>query len=195
MITVLSIFGTRPEAIKMAPVVHRLAEHPDRIRSVVAVTGQHRQMLDQVLELFAIRPDFDLDVMRPDQTLAGLTARLFAEVDRVIGEVRPDWVLAQGDTTTVFVAAMVAFYHRVRFGHVEAGLRTGDKWRPFPEEINRRVADLVADAYFAPTERARQVLLHEGCREQNIRRDRQHRHRRAARCGIEAVRLVFRPPG
>jgi len=161
-LTVLCIFGTRPEAIKMAPVVRRLAGHPGRLRLVVAVTGQHRQMLDQVLDLFAIRPDFDLEVMRPEQSLAGLTAMLFSRLDGLLAEVRPDWVLAQGDTTTVMVAALVAFYRRVRFGHVEAGLRTGDKRRPFPEEINRRIADLVADAYFAPTERARRALLAEG---------------------------------
>src|SRR5487761_2761449 len=160
---VLSVFGTRPEAVKMAPVVGALALHPDRVRSVVVVTAQHRRMLDQVLDEFRIRPDFDLDVMRPDQSLAGLTAALFTGLDRVLAEVRPDWVLAQGDTTSAFAASMTAYYHGVRFGHVEAGLRTGDKRRPFPEEINRRIADLVADAHFAPTERARQALLREGC--------------------------------
>jgi UDP-N-acetylglucosamine 2-epimerase (non-hydrolysing) len=129
----------------------------------VCVTGQHRQMLDPVLALFGIRPDCDLNLMRPNQTLPGLTAALFEGLDRVAQEERPDWVLAQGDTTTVLVASLISYYHRIRFGHVEAGLRTGDKHRPFPEEINRRVADLVADAYFAPTERARQVLLTEGC--------------------------------
>ena len=168
MLTVLSVFGTRPEAIKMAPVVRELAKHPGRCRSVVAVTGQHRQMLDQVLELFRITPDHDLDVMRPDQTLSGLTATLFTEVDRLMDGVRPDWVLAQGDTTTVMVVALVAFYRRVRFGHVEAGLRTGDRQHPFPEEINRRVADLVADLYFAPTGRAREALLREGCPEGSV---------------------------
>jgi UDP-N-acetylglucosamine 2-epimerase len=167
-ITVLSVIGTRPEAIKMAPVVRKLAEHPDRVRSLVAVTGQHRELLDQALTLFSIRPDFDLDVMRPGQSLSGLTAALFGGLDGLIEEVRPDWVLAQGDTTTVFVTAMVAFYRQTRFGHIEAGLRTGDRRRPFPEEVNRRVADLVADAYFAPTERARHMLVAEGCPEPDV---------------------------
>lgn len=168
MLTVLSVFGTRPEAIKMAPVVRELARHPTQVRSLVCSTGQHREMLDQVLDLFAIEPDYDLELMRPDQNLSQLTARLFEGLDRVMADVRPDWVLAQGDTTTVFVAGMVAFYRGARFGHVEAGLRTGDKRRPFPEEINRRLADIVADAYFAPTERARQALLSEGCRAEQV---------------------------
>jgi UDP-N-acetylglucosamine 2-epimerase len=119
-------------------------------------------MLDQVLALFEIRPDYDLNVMRPDQSLSGLTSVLFSGLDPIVRELKPDWVLAQGDTTTVLVASMVAFYNRARFGHLEAGLRTGDKHHPFPEEINRRVADVIADAFFAPTERARQALLQEG---------------------------------
>jgi UDP-N-acetylglucosamine 2-epimerase len=163
MITVLSVLGTRPEAIKMAPVVKELGRYPDAIRSVVCSVGQHRQMLDQVLDLFAIVPDYDLNVMTTDQRLSGLTARLFAAMEDVFTEVQPHWVLAQGDTTTVFVAAMQAFYHGAAFGHVEAGLRTGDKRQPFPEEINRRIADLVADLYFAPTAHAREALLAEGC--------------------------------
>jgi UDP-N-acetylglucosamine 2-epimerase len=145
----------------MAPVIKELGRHPDRVRSLVCSTGQHRQMLDQVLELFQVKPDYDLDLMRPNQSLSQITADLFTGLDPVIREARPDWVLAQGDTTTVFVAAMVAFYHRVPFGHVEAGLRTGDRARPFPEEVNRRLADVVADAYFAPTQTARQALLRE----------------------------------
>ncbi len=168
MLVVLNVIGTRPEAIKMAPVIRRLAHEPGRVRSLVAVTGQHRQLLDQVLPLFGIAPDFDLDVMRPDQGLAGLTAALLGGLDRVVDQARPDWILAQGDTTTVLAAALVAFYRGVRFGHVEAGLRTGDRRRPFPEEINRRVADLVADAYFAPTERARQTLRAEGVPDRDI---------------------------
>ena len=168
MVTVLSIIGTRPEAIKMAPVVRELQRHPDRVRSVVCATGQHRQMLDQVLDLFQIRPEFDLDLMQPNQSLSALTAALLKGLDGVIDEVHPDWVLAQGDTTTVMVAAIVAYYHNVRFGHVEAGLRTGDKRRPFPEEINRRLADVVSDAFFAPTERARQALLREGTNDTDI---------------------------
>jgi UDP-N-acetylglucosamine 2-epimerase (non-hydrolysing) len=125
-------------------------------------------MLDQVLDLFGIVPDFDLKLMQPDQCLASLTAGLFTSLDRVVGEVGPDWVLAQGDTTTVLVSAIVAYYHRRKFGHVEAGLRTGDRFRPFPEEVNRRLADAVADAHFAPTERARGALLGEGIPDRQI---------------------------
>lgn len=168
MLTVLSIFGTRPEAIKMAPVVKELQRRSDTVRSLVCVTGQHREMLDQVLKLFAIQPDFDLNLMRPNQTLAGLTASLFEGLERVLVETKPDWIVAQGDTTTVMVASLMAHYHRIRFGHVEAGLRTGDKFRPFPEEANRRIADLLADAYFAPTEQSRQALLKEEVDSKNI---------------------------
>jgi UDP-N-acetylglucosamine 2-epimerase (non-hydrolysing) len=162
MLNVLSILGTRPEAIKMAPVISELERFPDRIRSRVCVTGQHRELVDQVLDLFRIRPNFDLDLMRPDQSLAQLTAALFQGIDGVVALCRPDWILAQGDTTTVMVTALVAFYHRVRFGHIEAGLRTGDLNHPYPEEMNRRVADSVADLMFAPTEQNRQTLLREG---------------------------------
>jgi UDP-N-acetylglucosamine 2-epimerase len=168
MITVLSVFGTRPEAIKMAPVIKELARYPAEIRSVVCSVGQHRQMLDQALAPFAIVPDYDLNVMQVGQGLPQLTARLFSALDGVIEEVKPDWVLAQGDTTTVFVAAMEAFYHQTAFGHVEAGLRTGDNRHPFPEEVNRRIADLVADVYFAPTSHAREALLSEGCAAEDI---------------------------
>ncbi len=162
MLTVLSVIGTRPEAIKMAPVIRALEARSDRVRSVVCITGQHREMLDQVLSAFAITPDIDLDLMAPDQSLAALTAALFGALDPIVADVRPDWVLAQGDTTTVLAASLVAFYRRVPFGHVEAGLRTGDRLQPFPEEVNRRIADMVADLYFAPTARCRQALLAEG---------------------------------
>lgn len=162
MIKVLSVFGTRPEAIKMAPVVNALAERPDTIDSYVCSTGQHREMLAQVLNLFEITPDFNLNVMQPNQTLTSLTANLLTAFDEVIQTLQPDWVLAQGDTTTVMVAALLAHYHRIKFGHVEAGLRTGDKFRPFPEEANRRLADALADAYFAPTQHSRAALLDEG---------------------------------
>ena len=168
MLTVLSIVGTRPEAVKMAPVIQELAKHGDRVKSVVCATAQHRQMLDQVMSIFGLTADIDLDVMRPDQTLSRLTAALFEGVDDVVRKVKPDWVLAQGDTTTVMVASLVAFYHRIRFGHVEAGLRTGDLLRPFPEEMNRRVADIVASAYFAPTQHSRRALLAEGCDDARI---------------------------
>ena len=162
MKTILCIIGTRPEAIKMAPVVREIRRHPDALRAVVCSTGQHGSMLNQVFELFNIQPDIDLALMRPDQSLSALTARLITGLDETIEKLKPDWVLAQGDTTSVLAAALVSFYRGVKFGHVEAGLRTGDKHRPFPEEINRRVADLIADAYFAPTEQARATLLQEG---------------------------------
>jgi UDP-N-acetylglucosamine 2-epimerase (non-hydrolysing) len=166
-IKVLSIFGTRPEAVKMAPVVQELARSPD-FSSYVCVTAQHRQMLDQVLNLFKIRPDYDLDLMQPGQSLAGLTSRVFSHLDPVLADLRPDWVLVQGDTTTVLVAALCAYYHQIKVGHVEAGLRTGDKFQPFPEEINRRVAGVVADLHFAPTARSRQNLLLENVPENQI---------------------------
>lgn len=158
---VLSIFGTRPEAVKMAPIVRALQNTPG-IRSRVCVTAQHRQMLDQVLEVFQIQPDVDLDLMRPGQALAQITAAIFTHLDPVLKEYHPDWVLVQGDTTTVMATALLAYYNRIRVGHVEAGLRTGDKWQPFPEEVNRRVAGVVADLHFAPTEWSRQNLLNEG---------------------------------
>ena len=144
----------------MAPVVQALAQTPG-VEPLVCVTAQHRQMLDQVLNLFGIVPDIDLDLMRPDQSLAQLTAAVFTHLDPVLARVKPDWVLIQGDTTTVMAAAILAYYHQIRVGHVEAGLRTSDKWQPFPEEINRRVATVVTDLHFAPTEWARQNLLHE----------------------------------
>jgi UDP-N-acetylglucosamine 2-epimerase (non-hydrolysing) len=162
MIKVLSVIGTRPEAVKMSPVIKELEEYPDEITSVVCATAQHREMLDQVLNIFDVSPDYDLNLMRPDQSLSQLTARILTALDEVIVEERPHWVLVQGDTTTVMVASLVAFYHRVKVGHVEAGLRTGDKFQPFPEEINRRIADVLADLYFAPTERNRENLLREG---------------------------------
>lgn len=162
MIKVLSVFGTRPEAIKMAPVVKELERYPTQIISRVCVTAQHREMLDQVLRLFEIAPDYDLDLMEPKQTLSGLTARVLTELAPVISREKPDWVLVQGDTTTVMAASLIAFYHRVKVGHIEAGLRTGDKWQPFPEEINRRMAGVVADLHFAPTETAKNNLLREG---------------------------------
>lgn len=158
---VVSIFGTRPEAVKMAPVVQALAACPD-IESRVVVTAQHRQMLDQVLAVFNIQPDFDLNLMQPDQSLASLTANILIHLDPVLEKLRPDWVLVQGDTTTVMATALLCYYHRIRVGHVEAGLRTGDKWQPFPEEVNRRIAGVVADLHFAPTEHSRRNLLAEG---------------------------------
>lgn len=164
---VLSIFGTRPEAIKMAPVVRTLEQTPG-IESLVCVTAQHRQMLDQVLNLFHIIPDYDLNLMRPDQSLAQLTAAVFEGLDPVLAETQPHWVLVQGDTTTVMAATLAAYYRRIRVGHVEAGLRTGDKWQPFPEEINRRVASVTADLHFAPTQQSRLNLLREGISDELI---------------------------
>jgi UDP-N-acetylglucosamine 2-epimerase (non-hydrolysing) len=158
---ILSVFGTRPEAVKMAPVVQRLARTPD-MDSRVCVTAQHRQMLDQVLNLFGIQPDYDLDLMRDDQSLAELSASIFTHLDPVLAEFEPDWVLVQGDTTTVAITSLLAYYRRIKVGHVEAGLRTHDKWQPFPEEINRRVAGVVADLHFAPTKQAQENLLREG---------------------------------
>jgi UDP-N-acetylglucosamine 2-epimerase (non-hydrolysing) len=158
---VLTIFGTRPEAIKMAPVIQQLQAQPGRFEVKVCVTAQHREMLDQVLQLFDIRPDIDLNIMRPNQSLADLTSAIFSPLDAVMRDIGPDWVLAQGDTTTVMVSALLAFYNRIHFGHVEAGLRTGDKWQPFPEEVNRKVAGVVADLHFAPTEWSKQNLLKE----------------------------------
>jgi UDP-N-acetylglucosamine 2-epimerase (non-hydrolysing) len=162
---ILSVFGTRPEAIKMAPVVRELRKYEARVASFVCVTGQHRQMLDQVLKLFTIHPDYDLDLMRTDQTLAELTAQTLSKLDEVLQIEKPDWVLVQGDTTTAMAAAMAAFYRRIRVGHVEAGLRTWNRSHPFPEEINRKIADVVSDLHFAPTEQARRNLLHEGIAE------------------------------
>ena len=164
---VLSVFGTRPEAVKMAPVIRELAQIPD-IESRVCVTAQHRQMLDQVLGLFDIKPDYDLDLMREDQSLAELSAAIFTHLDPILSDFKPDWVLVQGDTTTVAITALLAYYRRIRVGHVEAGLRTNDKWQPFPEEINRRVAGVIADLHFAPTEWTKQNLLREGISEKAI---------------------------
>ncbi len=167
-IRVLSVFGTRPEAVKMAPVIQAL-ERESEVESRVCVTAQHRQMLDQVLDLFQIKPDYDLNLMRPNQSLAGLTAEVMENLDPVLADEHPDWVLVQGDTTTVMTAALAAFYRGIRVGHVEAGLRTGDKRQPFPEEINRRIAGTIADLHFAPTDLARQNLLHEGIDDRIIR--------------------------
>jgi len=164
---ILSVFGTRPEAVKMAPVIRELAQTPN-IESRTCVTAQHRQMLDQVLELFNIKPDYDLDLMREDQSLSELSAAIFTHLDPIFSDFKPDWVLVQGDTTTVAVTALLAYYRRIRVGHVEAGLRTHDKWQPFPEEINRRVAGVIADLHFAPTEWAKQNLLREGILEKAV---------------------------
>ena len=153
----------------MAPVIKELRKHADRIETCVCVTAQHREMLDQVLQAFDITPDIDLDLMRPNQNLAQLTARIFTELDPVLKAQQPDWLLVQGDTTTVMSAAMLGYYNQIQIGHVEAGLRTFDKWQPFPEEVNRRIAGVVADLHFAPTENNRQNLLREGIPDEIIR--------------------------
>jgi len=163
----LVIVGTRPEAIKMAPVILALRNSPD-ISCCVLATAQHRHMLDQVMKVFDIKPDIDLDVMRPNQTLTALTARLLTGLDDVLLGEHPDVVLAQGDTTTVMTAALACFYHRIPFGHVEAGLRTWDLQNPFPEEMNRVIAGRLAKWYFAPTESSRQNLLREGVSDTDI---------------------------
>ena len=158
---VLSIFGTRPEAIKLAPVIAELRRRTGIVPQA-CVTGQHREMLDQVLGLFGIAPDYDLNLMQKNQTLSRLAASVLEGLEPVFASARPDWVLVQGDTTTAAVAGLAAFYAHAKVGHIEAGLRSHDKWQPFPEEINRRIAGAVADLHFAPTEGSRRNLLLEG---------------------------------
>ena len=167
-IKVLSVFGTRPEAIKIAPIVRLLKETPE-VDSRVCVTAQHRQMLDQVLALFQIQPDYDLDLMRDNQSLAEISASIFTHLDPVLMDFKPDWVLVVGDTATVVTTSLLSYYRRIKVGHVEAGLRTHNKWHPFPEELNRRIATVIADLHFAPTEWSKGNLLREGIDEKNIR--------------------------
>ena len=158
---ILVIFGTRPEAVKMAPVVQVLKSKPE-IETRVCVTAQHREMLDQVLNLFTITPDVDLNLMRPSQSLSTLTSQILTHLDPVLETEKPDWILVQGDTTTVMAASLAAFYRGIKVGHIEAGLRTGDKHQPFPEEINRRLTSVLADLHFSPTEWSRDNLIKEG---------------------------------
>lgn len=165
---ILAVYGTRPEAIKMAPVIAELRRRPESFAVTVCATGQHREMLDQAQRLFGLTADLDLGLMRPDQTLNGLSAAALAAMDEVLVARRPDWLLVQGDTTTAMTAALAAFHRGVRVGHVEAGLRTGDLQRPFPEEANRRIIDLLADALFAPTARSGGALLAEGCAPERV---------------------------
>ncbi|MFN0073155.1 MAG: non-hydrolyzing UDP-N-acetylglucosamine 2-epimerase, partial [Chloroflexota bacterium] len=169
MLTVLTIFGTRPEAIKLAPVVLELARYPSEIRSVVCITAQHREMLDQVLRIFNIQPDLDLNLMTENQTLPGLTSAALLGVTDVLEQVQPNVVLVQGDTTSAMAAGLAAFYRKSPVGHVEAGLRTGDRYQPFPEEINRRLLSSIATYHFAPTEMAREALLREGIADEFVR--------------------------
>ncbi len=158
---ILSIIGTRPEAIKMAPVIKQLEQHPNCFTSIVCVTGQHREMLDQIMTIFDIKPDYNLDLMTKNQTLANLTSILISKLDVIVRGCAPDYILAQGDTTTVMASALVAYYNRTQFGHIEAGLRTMKITSPFPEEANRRIADVLTNHYFAPTLRAQENLLSE----------------------------------
>ena len=161
---IMSVFGTRPEAIKMAPLVRELAGRAD-IASLCCVTAQHRQMLDSVLEVFSLTPDRDLDIMTPRQTLSTITAKCLTGMDAAVEELQPDMILVHGDTSTTFAGALSAFYHKVPVGHVEAGLRTYDKYSPYPEEMNRKLVTAIADLYFCPTENNRQNLLREGVTE------------------------------
>ena len=165
---VMAIFGTRPEAIKMAPVILELRKFAGEFETTVAVTAQHREMLDQVLALFRIQPDFDLNIMSAGQTLFDITSRALLGLNEILAEVEPEIVLVHGDTTTTFVGALAAFYHQIAVGHVEAGLRTGNKFSPFPEEINRKLTGALADLNFAPTDTARENLLHEGVSAEKI---------------------------
>lgn len=165
---VMTVFGTRPEAIKMAPVIGELQKHQDKFETVVAVTAQHREMLDQVLDTFDIKPDCDLGIMREKQSLFHLTILALARLKEVLSKEKPDLILVQGDTTTTFIASLAAFYLKIKVGHIEAGLRTYDKFSPFPEGINRHLTSCLADLHFAPTRRARENLLKEGVEKKRI---------------------------
>lgn len=160
-IKVFTILGTRPEVIKLAPVIHELAKHKKQIISKVVLTGQHRKMVDQFLKLFKIRPDYDLNIMMKNQTLVDVSTRCLIRFSKVLEKEKPDLILVQGDTTSAFIASIAAFYLKIPTGHVEAGLRTFDKYRPFPEEINRQLISVVSDLHFAPTKRAQKNLLRE----------------------------------
>jgi UDP-N-acetylglucosamine 2-epimerase (non-hydrolysing) len=165
---ILFVLGTRPEAIKLCPLIQRLRSQPDAFEVRVCVTAQHRDMLDQVLEAFGVRPDFDLDLMQPGQTLCGITARILAGIETVLNSERPHLVVVQGDTNTTFAAALGAFYRGVPVAHIEAGLRTGDLRQPFPEEMNRVLTSRIAEFHFAPTRGAEAALLHEGVAPEKI---------------------------
>lgn len=168
MKTILLVFGTRPEAIKMAPLVKKFQQYPNDFRTVVCVTGQHREMLDQVLQIFDIKPDYDLNIMKQGQDLYDVTARVLVGLRDVLRDVKPDVVLVHGDTTTSMAAALAAFYQQIPVGHVEAGLRTHNIYSPWPEEINRQLTGRIATYHFAPTPLSRENLLHEGVDENHI---------------------------
>ncbi len=165
---ILTIFGTRPEAVKLAPVIHALESDPQRFHHVACVTAQHREMLDPFLQWFSLKPRYDLNLMRPNQSLFDLTSAALRGLEEVLKAEDPDIVLVQGDTTSAFVGALAAYYRRIKVGHVEAGLRTGDKYSPYPEEMNRVLADALADLCFVPTEPARANLLREGVPEERV---------------------------
>lgn len=164
----MTIFGTRPEAIKMAPLVLELEKHEDTIESIVTVTAQHREMLDQVLETFNIQPNYDLNIMKDRQTLIDVATRGLEGLDAIMKEAQPDIVLVHGDTATTFVGSLAAFYNKIAVGHVEAGLRTWDKYSPYPEEMNRQLTGVIADLHFSPTEKSKQNLLNENKHEDRI---------------------------
>ena len=184
-IKVMSIFGTRPEAIKMAPLVKEL-EKREEIESIVCVTAQHREMLDQVLETFDITPDYDLNMMKQGQTLADITVNALTGVDAVLKETKPDIVLVHGDTSTTFAGGLAAFYNQVAIGHVEAGLRTYDKYSPYPEEMNRQMVDCMTDMFFAPTELSKDNLLKE-----NIPEEKPQEKQNTGFASIEKEKLTF----
>jgi len=162
MLKIMVIFGTRPEAIKLVPVIWEIEKHKDRIESFIVVTAQHREMLDQVLSTFDIIPDYDLNLMKSNQSLSDVTAGVIKGVEDLLIKIRPNLILVQGDTTTTFASSLAGFYQKIKIGHIEAGLRTNNKYKPFPEEINRRLTSHIADFHFAPTERAKNNLLREG---------------------------------
>ena len=162
------IFGTRPDTIKMAPIILELRKHPKQFEVITIATAQHRQMLDQVLEVFAIKPDYDLNIMQPKQTLASITKNTIEKLDEVLGKENPDMVLVQGDTTTTFVGSLAAFYRQIPVGHIEAGLRTNDRANPFPEEINRRLTGAITELHFAPTQTAKRSLLKENISKSSV---------------------------
>lgn len=168
MIKVLSIFGTRPEAIKMSPVVKEIGKHSERFENKVCVTAQHRQMLDQVLNLFSINPDYDLNIMKHEQDLFDVTCNVLKNLKPILEKEQPDIILVQGDTTTAMATSIAAYYCKIKVGHVEAGLRTNNKYSPFPEEINRKITGALADLHFAPTESSRQNLLREGIADNTV---------------------------
>lgn len=167
-IKVMTVFGTRPEAIKMAPLVLELQKQSQRFEAITTVSAQHREMLDQVLDIFHIKPDYDLNIMHARQTLTDITSNVLINLDKILKEAKPDIVLVHGDTTTTFAASVAAFYNQIPIGHVEAGLRTWEKYSPYPEEMNRQMTDAMTDLYFAPTNQSKANLLKENHKEDNI---------------------------